>query len=331
MTLPLEIRFAGGMPPALGGGGMELQMQRTAEGLERLGHSVARIEAEPAGARFDVLHAFHAEAWLTSVLPHWKHNRAPLVVSPVLTVRPGFEQLTMRVARRLPGLHTSARQRSDVLRAADAIVALSEYERELLVSDLGAPAGRVQVIANGVTPFEQARLPALPHGVPDAPFALMLGNVSSRKRQAEVLAAAGASLPFVIAGGFEGTEGERRAWGEALERHGAVWLGEVSDQPTVRALEAAATALVLFSAAEGQSLALLECLAVGTPVVVSDIPSHHELAERFPEHVSVVGQAAEIGPRLELLRARSAPAPARLPTWDDVARELQDVYAGVVG
>ena len=65
MARDLEIRLAGGMPPALGGGGMELQMQRTAEALRRLGHGVARIEAEPAGARFDVLHAFHAEAWLT--------------------------------------------------------------------------------------------------------------------------------------------------------------------------------------------------------------------------------------------------------------------------
>jgi len=331
MTLPLEIRFAGGMPPALGGGGMELQMQRTAEALGRLGHSVARVEAAPAGECFDVLHAFHAEAWLTHILPHWKRNRCPLVVSPVLTIRPGLEQRTMRLARRIPGLHTSARQRSDVLGTADAIVALTEYERGLLVSDLGAPAERVCVIANGVTPIEPGRLPALPEGVTTEPFALMLGNVSARKRQVEVLEAAAGRLPFVVAGGFEGTEGERLGWLAAVERHGAVWLGEVGDQLAVRALEAAATALVLFSAAEGQSLALLECLAVGTPVVISDIPSHRELAERFPDHVRVVAKAAEIGSQLELLRSRRAPPPAAVPTWDDVARALEEVYAGVVG
>ena len=308
---------------------MELQMRRTAEALGRLGHRVARIEAQEEDDRFDVLHAFHAEAWLTQALPHWKRNRAPLVVSPVLTIT-GLEQRTMRVARRLPGLRTSARQRADVLQAADAIVALTEFEREMLVADLGAPAERVRVIGNGVTPFEPSQLPALPAGVPEPPFALMVGNVSPRKRQADVLAAADGSLPFVIAGGFEGSEAERRTWLEAVERHGATWLGEVSDQPTVRALEVAATALVLFSAAEGLSLALLESLAVGTPVVVSDIPAHRELARRYPEHVSVVREAEEIGARLGMLRSRPPAGPAPVPTWDDVAGELEEVYTGVV-
>jgi glycosyltransferase involved in cell wall biosynthesis len=329
MARQLEIRLAGGMPPALGGGGMELQMQRTAEALRRLGHSVARIEAEPAGARFDVLHAFHAEAWLTQVLPHWKHGRTPLVVSPVLTVRPGLEQRTMKVARRIPGLHTSARQRADVLQAADAIIALTDYERDLLVEDLGADGARVRVISNGVTPI--ASLPGLPDGVPTGPFALMVGNVSPRKRQVDVLAAAADGIPYVVVGGFEGSEAERAAWVSAVERHGAIWLGEVDDEATVRALQSAATALILFSKAEGQSLALLECLAVGTPVVVSDIPSHRELAARFPQHVFLVGEAAEIGTQLELLAARPAPAPAAVPTWDDVARDLEAVYLEVLG
>jgi glycosyltransferase involved in cell wall biosynthesis len=329
MARDLEIRLAGGMPPALGGGGMELQMQRTADALRRLGHGVARIEAEPAGVPFDVLHAFHAEAWLTQVLPHWKHGRTPLVVSPVLTIRPGLEQRTMRMARRIPGVHTSARQRADVLRAADAIVALTDYERDLLVEDLGASPDRVRVIPNGVTPLPA--LPALPAGVPDGPFALMVGNVSPRKRQGDVLASAADGMPYVVVGGFEGSEAERSAWVSEVERHGAIWLGEVADEATVRALEAAATALVLFSKAEGQSLALLECLAVGTPVVVSDIPSHRELAARYPGHVSLVGEAEEIGTQLELLAGRPGPGPAPVLTWDDVARELEAVYLEVLG
>jgi glycosyltransferase involved in cell wall biosynthesis len=247
----------------------------------------------------------------------------------VLTIRPGLEQRTMKVARRIPGLHTSARQRADVLQAADAIIALTDYERDLLVEDLGADGARVRVISNGVTPI--ASLPGLPDGVPTGPFALMVGNVSPRKRQVDVLAAAADGIPYVVVGGFEGSEAERAAWVSAVERHGAIWLGEVDDEATVRALQSAATALILFSKAEGQSLALLECLAVGTPVVVSDIPSHRELAARFPQHVFLVGEAAEIGTQLELLAARPAPAPAAVPTWDDVARDLEAVYLEVLG
>ena len=329
MTRPLEIRFAGGMPPALGGGGMELQMQRTAEALGRLGHRVARIEAEEAGARFDVLHAFHAEAWLTQVLPHWKRNRTPLVVSPVLTIRPGVEQRTMRLARRIPGLRTSARQRADVLRAADAIVALTEFERDMLVADLGAsrrPGPRDRKRRDAA---RLSDLPGLPEGVPDAPFALMLGNVSSRKRQAEVLAAAAGSLPFVVAGGFEGSEAERAAWLDVVSRHGATWLGEVGDRGGRAGTRG------------GRDRARALQRGRGPEPRAARVPGggHAGGRERHPRPPGAGGALPRARARRGRGRRDRRPAraaalapgacPAPVPTWDDVARDLDAVYATV--
>ena len=46
----LRIGFLGGVPPAMGGGGLEVQMRRTAAALEARGHSVVALASAPAGA-----------------------------------------------------------------------------------------------------------------------------------------------------------------------------------------------------------------------------------------------------------------------------------------
>ena len=74
----------------------------------------------------------------------------------------------------------------------------------------------------------------------------------------------------------------REAFAAAVDRAGGLWLGELSDQPTVRAVVRAASALVHLSAAEGQSLAVLEALAEGTPVAASPLPANRELERRYP-------------------------------------------------
>jgi len=324
---PLNVGFAGGMPPILGGGGLEIQMSHTAAALERRGHRVVRVECAPPDLRLDILHGFQAETWLDWAIPHWKRSRCPIVVSPVLTVRPGLEQRLMRFSRHLPFVNTSARQRAHVMSEASAVVVLTAHEREITLA-LGADPGKISMIGNGVARYEDDELEPPPHA-PDPPFALMVGNVSERKQQRAVLAAT-TQLRFVVVGGFEGSEDERRHWDRTVEQAGATWLGEIDDPASVRALQRAATATVLYSRAEGLSLAALESLSVGTPIVVSEIPAHRELAGRFPGLVHIVGSAEAIGPALQAIAARPRPTPAPIPGWDDVAAELEAVYLRVL-
>lgn len=318
----LRIAIVGGVPPCLGGGGLETQLDETRAALERAGHDAFHVNREPRPRPFDVLHAIGAEPDICHWLTHWRRNPAPLVVSPVLVVRPGGERRE-RLAARVPLASFGPRMRAELLRRADVVVAQTAHEANMVAS-LGAR--KIVTIPNGVTPVEPG---ATPPGTPEAgTYALLLGSVSARKRQGETVTAL-RGLPTVVAGGFDGSDGERAAFETAVADTGAVWLGEIRDAAAVRALLRDARALVHLSRAEGQSLALLEALRVGTPIIVSRLPANLELAARNPAHVRLVDSPAEAAVAFAALGERPAEAP-EIPTWDDVAAQLDDVYAGLV-
>jgi glycosyltransferase involved in cell wall biosynthesis len=322
----LRIGLLGALPPAIGGGGAELSVERLAEGLRTLGHDAVRIEALPRDARFDVLHAFTAEPHVWHYLRHWTRKPAPLVITAITVVSPGPGEWSLRLLARLPVPLTGARMRREVLLRADAVVALARYEARLLRS-LGIPDDRILVIPGGVDPTPPAQLPPR---TPTAPFGLLVGAVSRRKGQAEVVRAVANRVPLAIAGPFVGTPRERSEWEALMRGHDATWLGEV-ERAAVRSLQGRAVAQVLLSKAETQSLAVLEALSAGTPVVVSDIPSHRELREEWPEFVHLVNRPAEAAEALLELSTRSrrpAGAQPRIPNWREIAGRYVEVYRG---
>jgi glycosyltransferase involved in cell wall biosynthesis len=72
---------------------------------------------------------------------------------------------------------------------------------------------------------------------------------------------------------------------DALERsrplHGRVILARGLSSPALRRLIANAKALLMPSFAEGFGLPIIEALAVGTPVIASDLPAHREIADNL--------------------------------------------------
>jgi len=76
---------------------------------------------------------------------------------------------------------------------------------------------------------------------------------------------------------------------------------------------------------EGQSLAVLEALSEGTPVIVSPLPANRELHERHPEHVVFADGPEAVPAALASLTGAAVAKPA-IPTWDDVAAELEVAY-----
>jgi len=311
------------VPASLGGGGLELQLERTRAALERRGHEVFHVAETREARGFDVLHAFSSGADVHfAVCEHWRRNAdAPLVLSPVVVVAPGRARFRQVVASRLPIPAFGPRLRVDLLHRAAVVVALTEHEASLLERFAGRRrAPRIEIVPNGVDPVPPGPPPP---GLPE-PYVLLLGTVSVRKRQAETVAAL-ADTPFapVVAGGFEGTVAERASFERALAAAGGVWLGELGDAATVRATLRGAGALVHLSSAEGQSLAVLEALAEGTVVIASPLPGNAELAARYPGWVRIV--AGPDGLR-DALGAAPNEAPPGIPTWDDVAGWLEPIY-----
>jgi glycosyltransferase involved in cell wall biosynthesis len=304
-------------------------MDSTAAALSGLGHDVERVECSAPDRRLDVLHAFHAEPAVWQFAPHWSRNRCPLVVSPVLPIRPGRDARLLWISARVPGLVTTARMRREVISQADAVVAQSEYERDVTRRVFGADPARTQVIGNAVERVD-ADGASLPAGVPDRDFLLMVGGVSHRKQQVEVARAVAHRAPLVVVGGLVGDARERAELERDLVASGAIWLGEIRDERVVRALQRSAAALVLLSVAEAQPLVLLEALSVATPVIASDLPAHRELRARHPGWVALVQGPEEVLGAANQLAARGVPRePPEVDTWTDVAERLVAVYEGV--
>jgi glycosyltransferase involved in cell wall biosynthesis len=285
----------------------------------------------PAPRGLDVLHA---------PTPLFPHRRQPLVVTVHDTVpwtHP--ETLTERGVR----WHRSMIGRA--ARVADAIVVPTEAVRTELSEVAPDARDRTHVLGAGVSPAllaepdgEFGEQVAAGLGLPTV-FLLSLATLEPRKGLdvlIEALAALSNDVPplFVVGQPGWGNVDLAAAVRRAGLREGAVRvLGRLSDAELGVVLRRA-TLLVAPSRAEGFGLPVAEAMAVGTPVVCSDVPAL----------VEVSGGAAAVVPRGDPVRLAQVIAElvaddaargrlvvaglAQAPRfdWDDVARRAWQLY-----
>jgi glycosyltransferase involved in cell wall biosynthesis len=149
-----------------------------------------------------------------------------------------------------------------VLRAADAIVAVSEFSRVETVELAGVPAERVRVVPHGV---DAVFTPEGPRAEGD--YVLAVATLEPRKNLARAVDAAheaGVELRVVGARGWGGVDVEG-------------WVGEIPDAE-LASLYRGARCLLYPSLYEGFGLPVLEAMACGTPVVTSSATAMEEVA-----------------------------------------------------
>jgi glycosyltransferase involved in cell wall biosynthesis len=170
-------------------------------------------------------------------------------------------------------------------RAARRVIAVSSQTKSDLVEHYGIPPDRVSVIHSGVDSSRFRRLdpaPVLQELGIQPPYLLFLSTVQPRKNVVRLIDAFEAlgdrDLSLVIAGrsGWlaDGIEQRIAASGTVQSVYR---LGYVADQ-AVPALYNGAAAFVLPSLYEGFGMGVLEAMACGCPVVVSNCSSLPEVA-----------------------------------------------------
>jgi glycosyltransferase involved in cell wall biosynthesis len=202
-----------------------------------------------------------------------------------------------------------------VLRAADAVVAVSEFTKEEVVALARVAAERVRVVPNGVDDVFG------PDGeAAGGDYVLAVATLEPRKNLARVVEAsrlAGVELRVVGA----------RGWG-GVEVPG--WVGEITDAELAR-LYRGARCVVYASLYEGFGLPVLEAMASGAPVVTSRGTSTEEVAgsaavlvDPLDAEAIAAGIAEAVGRRDELVPLGLVRA--RKFTWKRTADSIEELW-----
>jgi glycosyltransferase involved in cell wall biosynthesis len=202
-----------------------------------------------------------------------------------------------------------------VLRAADAIVAVSEFTKDETITLADVPAERIRVVPNGVDSVFDPNGPRV-----EGDYVLAVATLEPRKNLSRVVEAARlAGVELRVAGA--------RGWG-GVDVPG--WVGELPDAELAGLYRGAR--LVLYpSLYEGFGLPVIEAMACGTPVVTSRSTAMEEVAGGAavlvdPLDVSSIadGIGQAVARRDELVPLGLARA--RKFTWEHAADSVEELW-----
>ncbi len=203
-----------------------------------------------------------------------------------------------------------------VLRAADAIVAVSEFSRDETIELARVPAERIRVVPHGVDPVFTSGGPRA-----EGEYVLAVATLEPRKnlgRAVEAAREAGVELRVVGA----------RGWGGVAVDG---WVGEIPDAE-LAALYRGAGCVLYPSLYEGFGLPVLEAMACGTPVVTSAATAMEEVAGAAAVLVDPLDVASIAGGIREALGRRGELSAAGLVragefTWQRAADAVVELWS----
>jgi glycosyltransferase involved in cell wall biosynthesis len=236
------------------------------------------------------------------------------------------------------------------LRAANAVIAVSECSKRDAMRLYGTPAERIHVIPEGVEArfrpmtSQQVEQVRRKHGLPER-FVVCVGTLEPRKNYPllfEVLAARRQqgldTWPIVIAGkaGWLYEPIFQRVTELGLQ--GLVHFTGFFPDDDLPALYNAATLLAMPSRYEGFGLPVLEAMACGTPTICSNTSSLPEVAGEAawlapPDDARAWAEAIARVMDDDALRAQMRErglAQAARFSWDQAARQTTEVYRTIV-
>lgn len=349
--------------PTLGHGGAERQLSYLAAELSERGHDVHVASSrggvnlgrmESAGVEWHRLGGVgHRDPLIFYRLLRLMRRLRPDVVQTILTpmdIMGGTAALVTRtrwVLRESSSAPLYAegwrhRLRLSLARMADAVVSNSAGGDAYWRNAAGAPP--LHVIPNAI-PFDEiaaggdgARAAGRGFG-PGVKVVLYAGRMDAGKNVEAVIAALAriaGEVPFVAVMCGDGPARphlERMARGLGLA-HRVIFTGYVEN---LWDLMRGADALVSLSRFEGCPNVVLEAMACGCPLVVSDIPAHREMLDersaRFAAPDDTAKAAAELKATLLFggeTRARAARAMAARRPVEATARLYEQLYRGLL-
>jgi len=324
------------LPFALAHGGHQVGIDLTTAALRAAGVHVEHVRWWDDTQTGDVLH-FHGR--MDSDQINFAHQKGMKVVMQELLTGPGsrspFQLRLQRFFRRVVQVvappHFTAAFNWQSYRSADALIALTDWEKHLMNYLFDAAPDRIFVVPNGV---DAAFLNSAP--VQRGKWLICTGSIAPRKRNLELAQAAVlARTPVWIVGRpYAQSDPYARQFYEFIARN-PEWICTESppmeDRQGLAKIYRQARAFVLLSAIETRCLAAEEAAACGCPLLLSDLPWAHSTFREHAQYCPIVSPertAAHL--RKFYDAAPGLSAPPKPAAWADVAKKLKEIYEGIL-
>jgi glycosyltransferase involved in cell wall biosynthesis len=331
----MKILFHNHTPFLLAHGGAQIQIEQTKTGLEKIGLTVENLRWWDDAQTGDVLHFFGRMP--TGILRLAQAKGIKVVMADLLTEQgsrsPGRlqrQKILSRILKRvLPGSLVAAFN-WESYQLADACVALTEHEANLMNYLFDAPREKLHVVPNGV---EEVFLESRP--ARRGPWLVCTATITERKRIVELAeSAVAAQTPLWVVGkAYSDTDPYAKRYLDLAARYPKLlrYEGAITDRRRMAEVYREARGFVLLSTMESLSLSALEAAACKCPLLLSNLPWAQTVFKESVSYCAIAGttQTAAILRRF-YDAAPTLPAPPTPLTWAEVAQQFKRVYEGLL-
>jgi glycosyltransferase involved in cell wall biosynthesis len=331
----VKVLFDHPNPFLLAHGGFQTQIEQTKKALEASGVEVEWLRWWDDQQKGGLIHYFGR--------PHPVYIRQAqskgikVVMSELLTglgSRSGIarkaQKIFMTVAKNVLPKEFTARLSWEAYQMVDACIALTAWEKKLMVEMFGAKPEQVYVVPNGVEEVFFRDLGSRAQN-PKSKYLVCTATITERKRVVELAEAAMmAQVPvWIIGEPYSKEDPYCRKFLSIVRKAGEIvrYEGGVSDRSTMATIYHNALGFVLLSSMESLSLSALEAAAGGCRLFLADLPWARSSFGTMATY-SRLGSKKEEAQNLrafyqDIEKAPKPPSPCR---WADVGKQLCKIY-----
>lgn len=332
----MTILFDGPTPFLLSHGGLQVQVEQTKRALESLGLVVDLLRWWDPEQSGDVIHFFGRPN--AEYIELAQKNKIKIVMSELLTGLGsrspsviGIQRGAIRFAKQMLPRTYLAKMGWEAYSQADAVIALTSLEAQLMQQVFGAPPSKIRVVPNGVA---EEFLQEQSHQQRKE-YLVCTATVTERKRVVELAEAAiAARTPLWVIGKPYGDGDQYFASFLALVKKGGGivrYEGAVNDVSRLADIYRSARGFVLLSSMESLSLSALEAAACGCPLLLSDLPWARSTFGAAASYCSIAGTTRTAKIMRDFYnRAPQLSAPLKPASWTEVAVQLKAIYEKLV-
>jgi glycosyltransferase involved in cell wall biosynthesis len=348
-------------------GGVENHVLQVSRRLAQAGAEVTVLTTDPQGElpereEIDGIHVERVRAWPANKDYYWApeifqriqakswdliHVQCYHTLVPPMAMLGALRAQTPYVLTFHGGGHSSSFRNSvrraqrwtlgPLIRRAEKLVAIAKFEIDQYGQELNIPKDRFCLIPNGADLPSIADNSAVKAG--QGTLIASIGRLEKYKGHQRVIRAMPAVLQAIPdarlwVAGFGPYEEELK---RLAQQFGVAERVDIRGIPPGNRSEMAemlsqTRVVILMSEFETHPIAALEAIALHKPVVVADTSGLHELAaDGLARAIPLESSPAEVAAALvQQIRTPSIPVNFHLPTWDECAMQLFDLYRSIL-